>query len=884
MTADRMVPWMCVAGLLTFGGTAAAQERAQGRAATLRLEVKDQTGAVIPGAEVRLVPAGDPDGSPRIGATDGQGRALVQGLPPGRYAVEVLFPGFETHLIPDLRLRAGDTRREVVLAIQKVDENVAVGRDPQTSASDPQNDRFGNLLTKEQIDALPDDPEEMERVLEQMAGPGASIRVAGFRGGRLPPKSQIRSIRFASGMFAAEHHGGGMTIVDILTQPGMGPLRGSFDMTFRDGAMNARNAFQSDKGPERTQQYTVNLSGALLKERTSFSLSAGGAALYDAANLFAARVDGSVTAGFVRRPAERLNANARIDHALTKSHTLRGGFHQNVSDQRNLGVGGFELADRAFNRRLGERALRISESGPWGRAWFGESRLQVRWTDMDTVSVVDGPAVRVLDSFTTGGAQQDGGRSATEIEWATNFDWARGRHSIRMGSLLEGGRYRSDLRTNYHGTFAFASLQDYTAGRPATFSRRIGDPLVAFSHWQTGLFVQDDWRAAKNLTLSAGLRQEFQTSAGGMLNLAPRGGFTWSPFRHGRTTIRGGGGVFYDWLEAEAYEQTLRVDGVRQQEMVIRNPGFPDPFAGGAADVLPASTYVLADGLVLPRRRMGSLGFSQQLAPTVMLNVNVMAVSGTNRFRGRNLNAPLGGVRPEPSLGNVTQVESTGRMRGRQVNAGLNINLPASRTFIFANYAFIDQRNDSDGLFSLPADSHDPAAEWGPAAGLPRHSASALVNMPIGSRVRVGVTAMARSGTRYNITTGRDDNADTVFNDRPAGVGRNSAAGRGTWDVAARLSYTFGFGSRPPADGGAGPVMIVQRTGPASAGDLLGGLPGGGGADDKRIRLELFAAAQNLFNTVTPIGYSGVMTSPFFGRPTAAMPGRRIDLGVRVAF
>jgi hypothetical protein len=134
------------------------------------------------------------------------------------------------------------------------------------------------------------------------------------------------------------------------------------------------------------------------------------------------------------------------------------------------------------------------------------------------------------------------------------------------------------------------------------------------------------------------------------------------------------------------------------------------------------------------------------------------------------------------------------------------------------------------------------------------------------------------------VTTGRDDNGDTTFNDRPAGLPRNSARAKGMWDMAARVSYAFGFGQRPAGSGPGGQTMIVQRVGgAATAGDLLGGV-GGGGAEDKRIRFELYVSAQNLFNHANPIGYSGVMTSPFFGQATAAMPGRRIDLGVRVGF
>jgi hypothetical protein len=124
-----------------------------------------------------------------------------------------------------------------------------------------------------------------------------------------------------------------------------------------------------------------------------------------------------------------------------------------------------------------------------------------------------------------------------------------------------------------------------------------------------------------------------------------------------------------------------------------------------------------------------------------------------------------------------------------------------------------------------------------------------------------------------------------VFNDRPAGVSRNSALSKGMVDTGARVSYAFGFGQRPAAGGMAGgPTMVVQRVGgPGGAGDMLGML-GGGGAEDKRVRFELYVSAQNLFNHVNPIGFSGVMTSPFFGQPTAAMPGRRLDIGLRMGF
>ena len=83
-----------------------------------------------------------------------------------------------------------------------------------------------------------------------MAGPGAVISVDSFEGAALPNKSQIRSIRMSRDMYAAENHSAGMVFVDIVTQPGLGPLRGSMDFLFRDDSLNARNAYQPEKDPQ----------------------------------------------------------------------------------------------------------------------------------------------------------------------------------------------------------------------------------------------------------------------------------------------------------------------------------------------------------------------------------------------------------------------------------------------------------------------------------------------------------------------------------------------------------------------------------------------------------------------------------------------------------
>ena len=168
-----------------------------------------------------------------------------------------------------------------------------VGQDPRDRALDPRGNSFGNVLTRAQIEALPDDPDEMEAALKEMAGPGATIRVDGFRGGKLPPKSQIQSIRFRRDLFAAENHGGGLVFVDITTRPGGGPLRGSAS-TSRSAtkSLNARNAFAPRPGPEQQHNGTFTMSGTLKKDRTGFSFTSNGVNAYDSKTLNAALPNG----------------------------------------------------------------------------------------------------------------------------------------------------------------------------------------------------------------------------------------------------------------------------------------------------------------------------------------------------------------------------------------------------------------------------------------------------------------------------------------------------------------------------------------------------------------------------------------------------------------
>src|SRR5688572_8769635 len=365
--------WAVLLGI-ALSTPAEAQAPRDGR---LIITVADQTGAVLPNARVTITPQDTPGAAalPTI-TTSPQGIATFQALAPGRYLVRAEFDGFEATTVRDVRVRAGDNRQSVVLGLAKVEDSVTVGEDRATAASDRRGPSFGTVLTREQIEALSDDPEEMRRQLLDMAGPGAVIRVDSFEGAALPHKSQIRMIRISRDQFAAENHSGGGLSIDIVTQPGLGAVRGQLNSRLRDGSMTGRSPFVGRKGPERFQDYNLNLSGTLVERRTSFSLSLGGNTSFDTPNLNATDLSGTRSEALaIRRPREGLNGSLTLDHALTVDQTLRFGFQQSSTTARNLGIGDYDYLDRAYETDSSNVLLRAQHVGPVGRRFFINNRI-----------------------------------------------------------------------------------------------------------------------------------------------------------------------------------------------------------------------------------------------------------------------------------------------------------------------------------------------------------------------------------------------------------------------------------------------------------------------------------------------------------------------------
>ena len=845
----------------TIAGTGSAQPVTPG--AVLRITVLDQTDAPLVTAQVVLR---DSAGVERTVSVNASGVAVFEALTPGTYQARATADGFRPTAVP-LTVTRGQNQITLRLPVAGIEQTVNVLGD---SAAQRRDNGFTQTLTADEIDALSDDPDEMADQLAELAGPGAQIYVDGFRGGRLPPKAQIQQIRFHSNSFSAEYHDAGMVRVEVITRPGMTGFRGQFNTGFGPGALSAKNAFATEKGDDRLNRYALNFQGPIVKGRTSLTVAVDGNASYTSRTVVAESLTGDVF-GQVRQPTNDLNTSVRVVQQISNNNQLRAEYARRTNARDNLGVGDFDLPERAFTVESGTDTLRVLNTRLVGKAF---SELKVEWSRQHTNTTSGSllPTIRVRDAFTSGGAGQSGARLAKQFQIEQNVDFTvRKKHTLRAGVAVASGWWDSTNRANGNGTYTFSNLADYVAGTPSTYTRRLGDPRVTFAMLQAGWYLQDDIRITKRISVGVGLRQEVQTQVDDKWNMAPRAAFTWNVDK--ATVVRGGYGLFYDWYDSSLYEQTLRVDGTHQVDVVVTRPGFP--VVDGTGVSLPPSVIRTAS-LTQPLVQQASAGIERPLAPWLGLRADYMWTRATDALRSINVNAPYAGVRPYPLVGNITEIQSTGRRATDRLTVNLNLRAPKRRITSNVSYQLQSLRNYADSATSLPSNSYDPNADWGPSSQDVRHRMVFTLNAPLVFGIRAGINLQASSATPYTVTTGRDANGDTVFNDRPSGVGRNSERGAAQFNGTMRFTRSVTLGRAPSG--------VPGRPGdpPAGGGDFLVGSGDGGGS--ARYRMDLYAQLANPFNHVNYNQFIGNQLSPFFGRPTSAGPARRIEVGMSITF
>jgi hypothetical protein len=452
---------VCVAVL--FFSLCAAAQQSQG---TLRGNVKDELGGVIIGAAVT---AADAAGVEKTATTDEQGNYVFAGLPPGRYTVRTIQSGFAPYENAAVEVQAGRNEPlDIVLTVAIEQEEVTVTAEAPVG-TEPESQAGAVVLRGEDLDALPDDPDDLSEALQALAGPGAGasedgaqIFVDGFTGGRLPPKESIREIRVNRNPFSAEYDRLGYGRVEIFTKPGTDRFRGQAFFNFNDESLNARSPFAATRAPYQTRRYGGNISGPLSSKRASFFLDFERRETDDNDVVSALVLDPSLNpTSFnqtVLSPDRRTTFSPRLDYQINQTNTLVARYTFEQTTRENEGTGDFNLPSRAFDVESTQHTLQLTETAVINQKVINETRFQFERDRRRQQGGSNDPVIRVLEAFTGGGAQS--GLSSNDqdrFELQNYTSWTVGNHSLKAGARLRADRLRDVSQQNFAGTFTFAS-------------------------------------------------------------------------------------------------------------------------------------------------------------------------------------------------------------------------------------------------------------------------------------------------------------------------------------------------------------------------------------------------------------------------------------------
>lgn len=900
----------------------------QSNRGNLRGQVKDIAGAVIIGATVTTV---SENGQSRSVQTNRSGEFSFSNLPAGIYTIRAENAGFAIYENAQVSVTSEQNASlEITLNVATVETEVVVP-DQEMISTSPESNAGAIVLNQEDIQALPDDEEDLEAALQALAGPaagpnGGGIYIDGFSGGSLPPRDTIREIRINSNPFSSEYDRLGFGRIEIFTKPGTDRFRGEVEFEFEDEALNSRNPFVAERSPFQRREFEAQLGGPLVAKRASYFLNFEYQKTDNNTLINALVLDPNLNVvpfqqGIVA-PSYDFEFNPRLDFQINENNTLVARYSYERGKSENAGLGGFDLLSRAFDRRDSEQVVRLTETAVLNPKTINEIRFQfIRRRNSET-SEDNSPTIRVNDYFTSGGANIGLAFSdEDQFEFQNYTSFLFDRHSLKVGARLRYIKLLDSSPNNFAGTFTFTSLEQYRSALlrnaiPTQFSIAGGDPEAGVSQSDIGVFAQDDWRVNPELTMSFGLRYENQSNISSNFNLAPRFGFAYAPGASGqnspKTVFRGGFGIFYDRFSENLTLQARRFNGINQQRFIVTDPAIlgnviftqngvtnVPTIQALSAFAQPQTTRRVSPDLRTPYTAQIALSVERQLPFNTTFSATYVNAQTWSLLRSRNINAPQNGIQPFPAEGNIYQNESTGKFDQNQLI--FNMRTRIKDVSVFANYSLNYAKSDTDGAGTFPANQYDLTGEYGRAALDTRHRFVIGGGFDLPWEVSVRPFIIFRSGTPFNITTGEDTNSDTLFNERPtftqlalrcaergltnsfcdlSGISdlnqiipRNYGTGPEFFNVNLRMSKAFEFGTRSgggDSAGGGGRGRGGRFGGPFGS---SGGGNSGGNEVESRYTLEFTVQFRNLFNRTNLGNPVGNLRSSFFGESTSTAGG-----------
>jgi hypothetical protein len=896
--------------LLLAGSLGTSPALAQATGATLQGTVADEQGAVLPGATVTVTNV--ETGVARTLVTDERGRYRAAALPPGSYQVRVELASFAEHMRSGLTLTIGqEASINVAMKLASVAESVTVTA--ESPLVETTSSTIGTTISRSQLDSLPLAGRNFTALAQTAPGvtgvggggvnaagqlsrnnsfliDGASNDdnvVAGTRGGF--SLEAVREYVVMANQFAAEFGQASGVVVNVLTRSGTNNLTGRGFIFHRDDGLDAQDPFSraqgSGKAPFSQQRFGSFLGGPLRLDRMHFFGSYEGLRQEETSVVTSPLVP--VSEREFPRTLKGHQYFIKTDNQLGHGQALALRYRFDGDKDIAANIGGNNTRELGFDVNRRDQDAVANHTAIITSSLLNEFRFQFArrkiWWDTTSYSPLGTPFIDYPSGDFGKASNMPQGRREHRFQFIENMSYTRGSHDLKTGFDISLINVESYFYNNVDGTFRFSTDAPFNASDlstyPIQFTQNIGDPNLSRVNNLYSLFFQDSWKLRSNLTLNAGVRYDLETAfneAAGVDddkdNFGPRLGVVWDPFDDGKTAIRGGYGLYYDqaFLNITGNVMLAR----RFEAVTIVNPGYPDPRSrGSAAPPSRPSTTIASNDIQTPNTRQLSLGVKREVIAGLALSVDGVTGRGRNLFNQPDINYPdpVTRVRPDLNFLRINQYQTTGNSWYKALLVGLERRAGRGPHFGLS-YTLSKQERDVEDFGFQAQDMNARAAEKGPAGNDRRHQFVANVTWALPAGFQIGAIAQARSGLPWNVTTGTDNNGDTIINDRPD-LANPSGNPR---DIATYFRAFTGRVGNLPRNSVIGPDFFTVDARVSKFVRL------------SNLRLEAFVEAFNLLNRVNLGLPTGTLSSTStFGTSRALATGatpRQVEFGFRVDF
>ena len=576
-------------GVVCVAVATSAQAQGQPRPVVTGV-VQDQTGAVLAAATVE---SGQRSGAHRRRKRrrrTAAGTFRFESVAPGQYELRARYEGFKPAIHEAARRHAARRRRRSWCSARRSDagdHRQQRGRRSRRLVAATTSTPI--TIDQNMLESLPVFDNDFVATMSQfldagsIGNGGVTIVVNGMEVSALNVSaSAMQQIRINQDPYSAEYSRPGRGRVEILTKPGTQQYHGEGTLIFRDAHAQRAQPVRDDQAAG-TAADLRGLPRRAARARAARRRSCCRPTTRSRISRRSSTRSGRRASSRTRcrtRAARRGSPAASRGRSATRTRS-RSGRTTSTRATRTAASAARRWPARRRTFKHHEQQVTYTQQTILRPTLLNQFQMLVGHEREPTVSASPARGIVVNGAFTGGGGagRSRAHRNAHQPEREPGVDEGASPDPGRLpAARLEPARL---LRS--HATSAARStspgLDTYAAGRPYAFTQQQGNGDLALLEKQLGTYIKDDWQARAGLSLSFGLRYDWQNYFHDNNNVAPRFSVAYAPGNKKTNVLRAGVGVFNDRSGPVVIADVLHSQPGGLIRYVITNPGYPDPFA-----------------------------------------------------------------------------------------------------------------------------------------------------------------------------------------------------------------------------------------------------------------------------------------------------------------